>query len=169
MKSNLSSTWKVKNLPKLHIYIWSKEFGQILDLDSHYSSPYYLVGDGDTSQTVRQCQGVLIEQLPLTWTWWLQDILQFKINLKFKNIFQLNNSPALGLGNYKTLSNLRSTQKKRIYSIRNCKLSNSPALGHRQHCRLSIWSHFGWVLQIQNLRRAGLSARTRWLQSILKF
>ena len=27
----------------------------------------------------------------------------------------------------------------------------------RQHCRLSIWSNFNWVLQILNLRRAGLS------------
>ena len=30
----------------------------------------------------------------------------------------------------------------------------------RQHCRLSICSYFGWVWQIQNLRRAGLS--TKW-------
>ena len=31
------------------------------------------------------------------------------------------------------------------------------ALFSRQHCCLSICSYFGWVWQIQNLRRAGLS------------
>ena len=33
----------------------------------------------------------------------------------------------------------------------------------RQHCRLSICSYFGWVWQILNLRRAGLSSFGSWV------
>ena len=42
----------------------------------------------------------------------------------------------------------------------NCQGGHRAAVGEpRQHCRLSICRSFGWVWQILNLRRAGLSRR----------